>query len=620
MKKTVVEESNLRLHYPESRGGGWVVKTSSTRANAAFVTALTLISTALAGCPFTLISPYEPATEDIAQEWNTLLRAVFFEVDQGPTVEARNFFHFSAAMFDAWAAYDETATGYFTGSRLKQPAHRHSPANRAEALSHAVYEIAIDRFGALASLPSGNPARTAFEALEAKMERHGYLDDDYATDARDVGRAIAETVERFASDDGANQANEYADPLGYVSVNAPIFSNQPGTNGMAFPNDWQEVVLPDGSIQEYLTPHWGTVTPFALPPFDPDSLRIDPGPPSLFGTETNQDFVETFTEVLRFSSMLDPFAGAGQDVVNLSPRVRGVDTPGDWTSEGHAINPYTGAPYADHLVKLGDYLRVVAVQHDGLVYGTPAPWWNEVLTNVLRGEGVVAQRPANKRRSRDLEYDVKAYFAMNATLHDAAIAVWDSKLVYNSCRPISALRYLAENDFMPIEPGFVERILPGDPLAGPNDENVGEIKVFAWSGPNRGVDWILGSTWHPYLDENFVTPPFPGYVSGHTAMSRAGAEVMTAITGDPYFPGGLAELRVESLDFEDGPSEPVLLQWATFVDMADETALGRILCGAHITEDILPAKTIGAQIASTALDLAYAYFDGRGVAVGKIDS
>ena len=36
-----------------------------------------------------------------------------------------------------------------------------------------------------------------------------------------------------------------------------------------------------------------------------------------------------------------------------------------------------------------------------------------------------------------------------------------------------------------------------------------------------------------------VTPPFAGYVSGHSTYSRAAAEVLAHATGSAYFPGGL---------------------------------------------------------------------------------
>jgi hypothetical protein len=81
-------------------------------------------------------------------------------------------------------------------------------------------------------------------------------------------------------------------------------------------------------------------------------------------------------------------------------------------------------------------------------------------------------------------------------------------------------------------------------LAGAADENVGKIKLYAWRGPNyisnpsideAGVDWVLAENWWPYQRPSFVTPPFAGYVSGHSTYSRAAAEVLTALTGSAYF-------------------------------------------------------------------------------------
>ena len=51
------------------------------------------------------------------------------------------------------------------------------------------------------------------------------------------------------------------------------------------------------------------------------------------------------------------------------------------------------------------------------------------------------------------------------------------------------------------------------------------------------MDWILAENWMPYQLISFVTPPFAGYVSGHSTYSRSAAEVLTLLTGTPYFPG-----------------------------------------------------------------------------------
>jgi hypothetical protein len=53
----------------------------------------------------------------IARVWNeTLLDAIRLDRPK-PPVHARNLFHLSAAMWDAWAAYDPVATGYISADK-----------------------------------------------------------------------------------------------------------------------------------------------------------------------------------------------------------------------------------------------------------------------------------------------------------------------------------------------------------------------------------------------------------------------------------------------------------------------------------------------------------------------
>jgi hypothetical protein len=176
---------------------------------------------------------------------------------------------------------------------------------------------------------------------------------------------------------------------------------------------------------------------------------------------------------------------------------------------------------------------------------------------------------------------------------------------------------------MPLVPGHLELVLPGDPLAGAGDENIGKIKVFAWRGPEwitdpdvdyAGVDWILAENWWPYQRPSFVTPPFAGYVSGHSTFSRAAAEVLTLLTGDPYFPGGLGEFHAPKNDylvFEQGPSVDMSLQWATYRDASDQASLSRIWGGIHPPVDDIPGRIIGQEIGPEAFAFAKEYFDGN---------
>jgi hypothetical protein len=130
----------------------------------------------------------------------------------------------------------------------------------------------------------------------------------------------------------------------------------------------------------------------------------------------------------------------------------------------------------------------------------------------------------------------------------------------------------------------------------------GEVVVRAWSAPGAGVGWVPAAEWVPYQRPTFVSPAFAGYVSGHSTFSRAAAEVLTAITGSPWFPGGLqtATIVTGALAHEPGPSADVELQWATYADAADQAGRSRILGGIHIPADDHAGRRVGAEVGRTA--------------------
>ena len=121
---------------------------------------------------------------------------------------------------------------------------------------------------------------------------------------------------------------------------------------------------------------------------------------------------------------------------------------------------------------------------------------------------------------------------------------------------------------LPLEPGLIEVVTPESSAPGQRHEaladHVGEIAVRTWRGfpkdpktETSGVGWILAVNWVPYQRSTFVTPAFAAYVSGHSTFSRAAAEVMTAVTGSAYFPGGIFEWTVQpgELLHEKGPAK-----------------------------------------------------------------
>ena len=114
---------------------------------------------------------------------------------------------------------------------------------------------------------------------------------------------------------------------------------------------------------------------------------------------------------------------------------------------------------------------------------------------------------------------------------------------------------------------------------------------------------------------------FQWFCSCWATFSRAAAEIMTKLTGDAYFPGGLGEFvakKNEFLVFEEGPSQDIILQWATYRDASDQTSLSRIWGGIHPPADDIPGRIIGVQIAEDAFNLAEEYFNNPSTSTQEV--
>jgi len=174
---------------------------------------------------------------------------------------------------------------------------------------------------------------------------------------------------------------------------------------------------------------------------------------------------------------------------------------------------------------------------------------------------------------------------------------------------------------IPLISGFIEVVNELDSLAGANNENVGKIKLYTWRGPTyisdpettmSGVGWILAENFWPYQRPTFVSPPFAGYISGHSTFSAAAAEIMTQISGSEYFPGGMSDFvagQNDFLHFEEGPSQTITLQWATYTDASDQCSLSRIWGGIHPPVDDIPGRFIGIETGNAAFNKANNLFE-----------
>src|SRR6266851_3525060 len=79
----------------------------------------------------------------VARVWDEVVLDAIRRDLPAPTTHARNLFHVSAAMWDAWAAYDPKADGYFVTEKDKAP---DVEAAREAAISYAAYRVLLWRY------------------------------------------------------------------------------------------------------------------------------------------------------------------------------------------------------------------------------------------------------------------------------------------------------------------------------------------------------------------------------------------------------------------------------------------------------------------------------------------
>lgn len=579
----------------------------------------------------------EPANWSVARRWDEALLNAIRRALPAPTVHARNLFHTSAAMWDAWAAYDPTATGYFVQEKL---AADDVTAARNEAMSYAAYRVLEHRY---LNAVGGTDSVLEFDQLMKDLcYPIGFRNTEGDTPAA-LGNRIAAAVTEFGLADGSNEADGYSSD--YEPVNPPLVVTDPGAIEMAEPNRWQPLQLEfmisqngipiEDGVQQFVGPHWGHVAGFALPDGGSDGLPMDPGdPPHLDDSATDQDFKDAAVEVIRRSSLLDPDNGK---TIDISPGAIGANPLGTNDGYGYATNPVTGEPYEENVVAHGDFARALTeFWADGPKSETPPGHWNVVANAVADTPGFERRIGGAGPQVDRLEWDVKMYLALNGAVHDAAIAAWGAKGYYDSVRPISMIRYMGglgqssdpdapsyDPDGLPLVKDLVEVVTDETTAPGERHEALlgheDEIAVYAWAGnpsdpetQTSGAAWILATEWVPYQQPTFVTPSFAGYVSGHSTFSRAAAEVVTAMTGSEFFPGGLSEWTkpVGSLEVEAGPTQDVTLQWATYYDAADQAGISRIYGGIHISADDFGGRRMGALCGKAAWQLAQRYYDG----------
>jgi hypothetical protein len=187
--------------------------------------------------------------------------------------------------------------------------------------------------------------------------------------------------------------------------------------------------------------------------------------------------------------------------------------------------------------------------------GTNFILWNQFAQFVIQ------------RDHYSLDNEIKLFFALDNAMFDTSIATWDAKRYWDSERPVTAIAVLA-------------RMFPG---------------------------YMFHDGWQPYLP----TPPFPDFVSSHSAISASAAEVLKRFTRSDDFeysytrPGGVSAAQGKT-----GPAHDVVLTWATFTEAADESGMSRRYAGLHFEDADLEGRALGRRVAALSWNKAQEYLSG----------
>lgn len=200
------------------------------------------------------------AQENVVLQWdNAALQSIRY-LHTGPTINARALAITHTCMYDAWTAYDGTAIASVSGNRLRRPIAERTERNKRVAISYAALRCLSDLF-------PGEIAK--YNTLMNALNLNPFDNTLDPGKPSGVGNLAAASVLEVRHHDGSNQLGDlhpgaYTDYTGYKPMNEP--------DKIVNPDHWQPLrtPVPDGGtygrflVQQYLTPQWAIVKPFAM--------------------------------------------------------------------------------------------------------------------------------------------------------------------------------------------------------------------------------------------------------------------------------------------------------------------------------------------------------------------
>jgi hypothetical protein len=340
------------------------------------------ILSALIVCPPHIATATESTrVSNISIPWSSAALQGVRDAKLGAPMAARALAVVHTCMYDAWAAYDETAVGTQLGGALRRPPPERTLANKEQAISYAAYRALVD------VLPADT--NSVYVPL---MKQLGYDPADNSTDIETptgIGNVDCAAVLEYRHHDKSNQLGDmaqgiYSDWSGYHPVNsAATIPVGTAIQRLLNPDRWQPLTYIDSFgnlvLQTFSAVQWCFVAPFAMTKGDDLRSVVEPGP-FKYGSAGYQDQAE--------------------EIVALSAGLK------------------------DRQKMISEY------------------WFDGPRSEQPPGHWMLFAQWVSQRDHHSLDDDIKMFFAVSNALFDAGIAAWDAKRTYDSVRPLTAIPYL----------------------------------------------------------------------------------------------------------------------------------------------------------------------------------
>jgi hypothetical protein len=318
------------------------------------------------------------SSSNLAVDWNNAALRGVRDAKLGAPIVARALAIVHTCMYDAWAAYDDSAVGTQLHGALRRPASERTQANKERAVSYAAYRALTD------VLPVD--INSVYTPL---MKDLGYDPDDHSTDIETptgIGNVTCAAVLEFRHHDKSNQLGDlaqgpYSDWSESVAANtpAPIPARVPAGS----PDHWQPLTYTDSAgnlvLQKFAGAQWCFVSPFAL----------------------------AIGEELRPAVETGPFKFGSLEYVQQAEALIAISA--DLTDRQKMISEY---------------------------------WSDGPRSEQPPGHWALFAQFVSARDHHTLDDDVKMFFALSNAMLDASIAAWDAKRTYDSVRPVTAISLL----------------------------------------------------------------------------------------------------------------------------------------------------------------------------------